>query len=170
MEQGKIMSEQTLFREGMAWLAASVNVITTDGVAGRHGFTASAVCSVSDTPPTLLVCMNKNVRSHAAFMENGVLCVNVLSRSHRELAGAFSSRQVSIDERFSAASWSVMKTGAPALDGATVNFDTRISQILDAGTHDILMCEVRDVRLGAARQGLVWFGRAYHDLCAEAVS
>ena len=39
-------------------LSAAVNVVTTDGPAGRHGFTASAVCSVTDNPPTLLVCMN----------------------------------------------------------------------------------------------------------------
>ncbi|WP_252405960.1 flavin reductase, partial [Escherichia coli] len=44
------------FRAGMARLGAAVNIITTDGPGGRAGFTASAVCSVTDTPPTLLVC------------------------------------------------------------------------------------------------------------------
>ena len=43
------------FRDGMARLAGAVNVITTDGAAGPAGFTASAVCSVTDQPPTLLV-------------------------------------------------------------------------------------------------------------------
>ncbi len=45
------------FREGMSRLGAAVNIITTDGPAGRAGFTASAVCSVTDSPPTLLVCL-----------------------------------------------------------------------------------------------------------------
>ena len=40
------------FRQGMSNLGAAVNVITTDGAAGQAGFTASAVCSVTDTPPT----------------------------------------------------------------------------------------------------------------------
>ncbi|WP_258365911.1 flavin reductase [Komagataeibacter rhaeticus] len=163
--ENKIMLDQAKFREGMAWLAASVNIITTDGAAGRHGFTASAVCSVSDTPPTLLVCMNRNVRSYAAFVRNGVLCVNVLSGGHRVLSRLFSSSQASSDERFGSAAWSVLKTGAPVLDGCVVNFDASISQVLDAGTHDILMCRVEAVRLDHARGGLVWFGRAYHDLC-----
>ena len=35
----------------MARLGAAVNVVTTDGPAGRYGFTASAVCSVTDDPP-----------------------------------------------------------------------------------------------------------------------
>ena len=51
--------EKQAYREAMARLGAAVNVITTDGPGGRAGFTASAVCSVTDTPPTLLVCANR---------------------------------------------------------------------------------------------------------------
>ena len=50
------------FRDAMARLGAAVNIITTGGPAGRGGFTASAVCSVTDEPPTLLVCMNRGDR------------------------------------------------------------------------------------------------------------
>ncbi len=45
------------YRDAMACLGAAVNIVTTDGRAGRAGFTASAVCSVTDNPPTLLVCL-----------------------------------------------------------------------------------------------------------------
>ena len=51
--------EKQAYREAMARLGAAVNVITTDGPGGRAGFTASAVTSVTDTPPTLLVCANR---------------------------------------------------------------------------------------------------------------
>ena len=40
------------FRDAMACLPAAVNIITTDGPSGRCGITASAVCSVTDEPPT----------------------------------------------------------------------------------------------------------------------
>ena len=53
------------FRDAMARLGAAVNIITTGGPAGRGGFTASAVCSVTDDPPTLLVCMNRNATAAA---------------------------------------------------------------------------------------------------------
>jgi len=42
------------FRNGMAKLGTAVSIVTTDGPAGKAGFTASAICSVTDTPPTLL--------------------------------------------------------------------------------------------------------------------
>ena len=46
--------EQKAFRDAMSRLGAAVHVITTDGPSGKTGFTATAVCSVSDAPPTLL--------------------------------------------------------------------------------------------------------------------
>jgi flavin reductase len=51
--------EKQAYREAMARLGAAVNVITTDGPGGRAGFTTSAVCSVTGTPLTLLVCANR---------------------------------------------------------------------------------------------------------------
>ena len=49
----------------MARLGAAVNIITTDGPGGKRGFTASAVCSVTDSPPTLLVCLNRSSDSNS---------------------------------------------------------------------------------------------------------
>ena len=61
-------NEQRLrFRDAMASLSAAVNIVTTDGPAGRCGITATAVCSVTDTPPTLLVCINRNSAMNPAF-------------------------------------------------------------------------------------------------------
>lgn len=54
------LADKQSFRDAMAHVGAAVNIITTDGPAGRAGFTASAVCSVTDAPPTLLVCLNRS--------------------------------------------------------------------------------------------------------------
>ena len=70
---------KTIFLEGMSVAATTVNVVTTDGDAGRAGVTVSAMSSVSaDTQrPTLLVCINENSSAAAAILENGVFCVNI---------------------------------------------------------------------------------------------
>ena len=84
------MVDVTGFRNAMARLGGAVSVITTDGPHGRFGFTASAVCSVTDSPPTLLVCMNRASTSNVHFKNNGVLCVNVLSAALQDISGVFS--------------------------------------------------------------------------------
>lgn len=160
------MEPQASFREGMSRLGAAVNLITTDGPAGRHGITASAVCSVTDAPPTLLVCINRGAFIHDRLTANGVLCVNVLAAQHEALSAAF-ARWTPGQDRFALADWTRLSTGAPALSDANVAFDCRIGSRLEQGTHTVLFCEVLEVRLAPAmREGLVWFSRDYHRLAA----
>ena len=149
------------YRDGMARLAAAVNVITSDGPAGRGGFTASAVCSVTDDPPTLLVCVNLSSRQNEILRGNGVLCVNTLAAGQAELAALFSTRDLAIETRYAGGAWSTLKTGAPVLEGAMAAFDCRIVERLEKGTHAIILCEVQAVKTGGDLQPLVYFGRDY---------
>ena len=151
------------YREAMARLGAAVSVITSAGSAGQLGFTASAVCSVSDTPPTLLVCMNRNSRQNGAFKENGALCVNALAADQKHLSAVFAGAGgLSMEERFAAGTWSSLATGSPVLQGAVVSFDCRIAQVSEVGTHSVLFCEVLDLTHPSLSDGLIYFGRAYH--------
>lgn len=153
---------QAAFREGMSRLGAAVNIITTDGPAGRHGMTATAVCSVTDSPPTLLVCINQSTKSHDMFVENGVLCVNVLAGGHEDLSARFA--RASDADRFTSTPWNRDVTGAPVLAEALTAFDCKIVDRLSRGTHSIFICEVVSTLNGSDQDGLLWFGRRYHRL------
>lgn len=161
------MIEATDFKNAMALLTTAVHVVTTEGAAGCHGFTASAVCSVTDTPPTLLVCMNHSSRSHAHFVDNKVLSVNVLGAQHEQLSNAFASKLCS-EERFEQGSWTELATGAPVLADALVSFDCEIEDVQQVGTHSIFMCRVVAIKHSEQQDGqeesLVYFNRAYHQV------
>lgn len=152
------------FREGMSCLAASVTIITTDGQAGRHGFTASAVCSVSDAPPTLIVCMNRKVKSNGHFKDNGVLGVNVLAAGQQSLSDSFAGGKRTAEERFAEGQWMTLSTGAPILEEASVGFDCVIQQSMEVGSHTVFVCGVIDIHLGAGAGALVYAGRKYHEV------
>ncbi len=162
------MVSQNSFREAMARMGAAVNIITTDGPAGgRRGFTASAVCSVTDAPPTLLVCLNRNSDSNAALKLNGVICVNTLTAAQQDLSPLFAGQtDADVDGRFAAAEWHTLVTGAPALHEACVSFDCRITQVTEVGTHSVFFCEVEAVAFGSTHEALIYFGRAYHPIRA----
>jgi len=155
--------EKHSFRDAMARLAAAVNIITTDGPAGRAGFTASAVCSVTDTPPTLLVCLNRSASVYHTFRENGQLCVNTLAAGHENLSNLFGGKTPT-EERFGAGHWSTLATGSPVLEGAVASFDCEITQVVSVGTHDILVCEARALAFSDSGHGLIWFDRSYHSM------
>src|ERR1700738_2473935 len=98
--------DHNMFRSAMSRLGAAVNLITSDGPAGRHGLTASAVCSVTDDPPTVLVCINRASASHDIFSGNRRVCVNVLGGRHEELAMHFAgATKVPMVERFAWDIW-----------------------------------------------------------------
>ena len=158
-----MLVDQAAYRDAMARLGAAVSVITTVGPTGRSGFTASAVCSVTDDPPTLLVCMNRGSTSHEAFKANGVLCVNTLSARQEALSPLFAGQvEASMEERFDAAAWTVLATGAPVLAEAVVSFDCRIVQVAEVGTHSVFFCAVEAIQAGVEREALIYFGRSYH--------
>ena len=154
---------QKTYRDAMARLGSAVHVITTDGPGGAGGFTASAVTSVTDTPPTVLVCVNTSVSAFAALRENGVLCINTLGPRHREVSRLFSEK-VGLDARFGSARWRTGITGAPILADAVVSFDCRIIDEKAIGTHSVFFCEVLGLPHDGEEEALIYYRRAYHRL------
>lgn len=155
--------DQHAFRNAMAKMGAAVNIITTDGTAGKAGFAATAVCSVTDSPATLLVCLNRTASVFDAVMGNKVLCVNVLTAEHENLSSLFGGK-TAVEERFAAANWHTGATGAPVLEDAMVAFDCVITVMQDVGTHRVLFCSVKAITENEADKALVYYKRAYHHI------
>lgn len=153
------------FREAMARLGAAVHIITTDGPAGCCGFTASAVCSVSDAPPTVLVCLNRASEMNKVFKANGVFCVNTLGAGQEQLSDMFAGLSgVAMADRFHSEPFETVATGSPVLTTALVSLDCRISSINEVGTHSVMFGEVQAIHFGEESSGLVYFKRGYHTL------
>lgn len=142
----------------MRRLAASVCVITTkDNDGGRHGITATAVCSVTADPPTLLCCMNRSNSTYPYFRDSQRFAVNVLCGNDAELAGRFASKLES-EERFSGGEWIETVTGSPILTAAAVGFDCKTVQLVDTGTHSIFIGEIQDIYLPDIGAGCLLYG------------
>jgi flavin reductase (DIM6/NTAB) family NADH-FMN oxidoreductase RutF len=164
--------EPALFRESMARLTAAVHIVTSAGIAGKAGFTATAVCSVSDDPAMLLVCVNKRSNSAPLFSQNGVFCVNTLGPNETKLADIFASRTgIHLDERFVTGEWITLKSGSPVLASAVIAFDCRTIEVRELFSHNIILGAVEAVRFGDGVP-LLYHGRAYvtnfHELLAKA--
>ena len=150
------------FREAMSRLGAAVHVVTTAGPGGRTGATATAVCSVSDAPPTVLMCLNRRSQTNPIVTENGVFCINTLGAAHAEVADIFAGRTgVQGADRFSTGDWTVLTTGSPVLVSAVIVFDCRIVEVRAVASHNVFFGAVETVRLGPAGPALVYHERAY---------
>src|SRR5215510_642788 len=153
--------EPAAFREAMSRLGAAVHVVTTAGPGGKTGTTATAVCSVSDAPPTLLMCLNRRSQTNPVVVENGVFCVNTLGDGGAEIADIFAGRTgVKGTDRFGVGDWRALTTGSPVLASAVVAFDCRVVEVRAVASHNIFFGAVEAVRLGPTGPALVYHERA----------
>jgi len=154
--------EAPIFREAMSRLGAAVHVVTTAGPAGKSGFTATAVCSVSDKPATILVCLNRRSQNASIIRTNGVFCVNTLPADEENVADCFAGRTGKfMEQRFDTGLWTLLNTGCPVLETAVVACDCRVHEIKAMASHDVIFGAVEAVRLGPSGPALVYHDRAY---------
>lgn len=160
-------SEEALraaFLEGMSRSASSVCVVTTDGAAGRGGVTVSAMTSISaDGPnPAMLTCLNAKASALPLVLENGCFCVNVLRTGQTDIADVFSSRKPPPGgDKFNAAPFDTLVTGAPRLLDALVSFDCRLISADRIGTHHICIGAVAAVVTAPDGDPLLYGMRKY---------
>ena len=153
------------FRDALAHAATAVTVLATGGAAGMAGVTCSAVCSVCDTPPTILFCVNRSSAANYLIKENGLVSVNWLNSRQKDLSQLFAGvGKVPMQERFDKEHWKTSSLGVPYCTDALVSFECRISSVTEIGTHSVFLARV----LGAMRADradradpLVYCQRAY---------
>jgi cob(II)yrinic acid a,c-diamide reductase len=153
------------YRDAMAHYAGHVQLVTTahDGV--RRGVTVTAACSVSDDPPTVLVCLNKSNPNNHIFIESGHFAVNTLALQHQEMAAAFAGFDgKSVDERFAMGGWDTIVTGSPTIRDALAVFDCRLTEYKIVATHMILFGAVVGLRGTVDQQPLLFLDRQWRSL------
>jgi flavin reductase len=153
------------FKIGMRALAGAVNIITSFNAGHRYGMTATAVCSATADPPTVLACINKLASTHGAISKSKVFCVNVLRSEDWELSTTFSGAHAG-EGRFKSRNWTRLATGSPVLIDALVSFDCRVVKTLAHGTHTIFLGEVDQVLVGKKGKPLLYSEGQYAKLAS----
>lgn len=155
------------FRDCIARAPSGVHIVTTAGPAGRSGFTATAVASVSDAPPTILVCLNRKSPQNELIRANACFSVNLLPNYETGLADVFAGRTgLHLAERFAHGRWSALKTGAPVLENAVMALDCRLVRADDIGSHTVfyglvVAAKVTPVATDGSREILIYHDRHY---------
>ena len=160
-----IQEQQRLnFRDAMANLAAAVNIVTSNGKAGKCGITATAVMSITDTPPTVLVAINKRSEMNAVFQGNKTMCVNVLSDTQEELACHFAGmRDSTMEQRFEDPSWSDGELNQPVNSEAISSLEGEIVKQDELGTHNLYFVKLSHIKV-QPKGALLYFSRKFKTL------
>ncbi|MGY4424800.1 flavin reductase (DIM6/NTAB) family NADH-FMN oxidoreductase RutF [Bradyrhizobium sp. JR6.1] len=103
------------FKQAMRHCAGAVALVTVGREPGqRTGLTVTSACSLSDNPPSVLVCVNRNASAHERIRAERHFVINFLNEDHALLALTFSGQKgVNGDDRFGFGRWTTGATGAP---------------------------------------------------------
>lgn len=165
LSSGQECISSEAFRFAMAAVPAAIAVLTTNGRAGCWGITISALASVSDTPPTVLCCVNRCSRANTIIKTNGNVALNLLSRDQVEIADMFAGRTaLSMSERFDESVWQVSGGCAPRLIQGMVVFEGDVLQTVEVATHTVFMIGVKRASTVGHGSPAIYHQRAYKTL------
>ncbi len=147
------------FRQGMRAMAGAVAILAAeDGEHGCFGLTATAVCSFSAEPPSLLACVNRSGTFAALTRPDMVFSVNLPAPDQAHIARVFGGMTTARGvARFAAGSWVRGEAGAPLLVGARAVFECRIGEIISRASHLILIGLVTAVRLDRPERDAIFY-------------
>ena len=145
----------------MGHFATGVTILTTALGEELHGMTANALCSVSLEPLLVLVCVNKQARTHAVLSESGAFAVNVLAEEQEHLSRLFADDAADAAHNLASLSCRHGVTGAPILADCLAFVECRVVAAYPGGDHTIFVGAVEDAAVLQEGQPLIFFRGAY---------
>jgi 3-hydroxy-9,10-secoandrosta-1,3,5(10)-triene-9,17-dione monooxygenase reductase component len=145
------------FRGAMRHLAGGVSVITAGAGEARTGLTVTSAISLSVSPPTMLICVNRSASAWPVIQAERHFCVNILGAKHQSIADRFAGRDGAKGaERYEGARWRRFATGAFGLEDALAVIDCAVEEIIERHSHGVVIGGVRAVHIGGGSEALIY--------------
>jgi flavin reductase ActVB len=156
--------DEETFKTAMRSLAAGVVMVIAQRGDRLWGLTISACCSISASPPQVLISLADDASCREAILDTGRFGLSVLRDDQRHLAelGAVPGGPKYVDA-FCQDAGSDRRTTMIA--GALVHVDCTVARVFEVSDHTILIGNVEAV-VSPQREGgpLVYFDRTFHAL------
>jgi flavin reductase (DIM6/NTAB) family NADH-FMN oxidoreductase RutF len=143
-------------RVAMARLAAGVAVVAARDGDGFRGLTVTSLTSVSLAPPLVLVCLDHLSQTRELVLAERVFTISVLARNQDFLADRFSARAPAVDRHWREVAHQLTAQGLPIIAGAPAWLECRVTDVLVAGDHDIVVASVTAAASGPGDPLILW--------------
>ncbi len=152
-------------KDGMRRLPSGVSVVSAQAPNGRKfAMTASSVTSVSDNPPSLLVCVNQNARICPILVEGQRFAISILGQNHEAISVLCATGDQG-ERRFNLGKWLVAPDQTPYLQDAEAVFECEVDLVQPYGTHHIVVGKIIAVRVASSGPApLIYLDGSYRNL------
>ena len=162
--EGPTGVDEETFKAAMRSLATGVVMVVAQRGERLWGLTISACCSISASPPQVLISLADDASCRDAILETGRFGLSVLRDDQRHLAelGAVPGGPKYVDTFCQDAG---SGRGTTMIAGALVHVDCAVARVFEVSDHTILIGNVEAVVTPEGRGGpLLYFDRTFHTL------
>jgi flavin reductase (DIM6/NTAB) family NADH-FMN oxidoreductase RutF len=155
------MMDSATFRCLMSRFASGIAIITARDGERDVGMTLNAFCSVSLSPPLVLVCVDHQASMHDLLLQHPQLGISIMGSEHEAHCRRFADKSVA--RRFEGVPCRRGESSVMLLDDAMAHLECQLVHHCEAGDHTIFIAQVER---GVMRDGrpLLFFGGQFAQL------
>lgn len=149
------------FKTIMREYATTVTVVTSRLEDRMAGLTVSSFCSVSLTPPLVLVCVEKDARTNDLLSQGADFTVNLLRDDQQDVSQRFAEPGLSMEDRLESVSYSLPERGGPILTESLAWMNCEQYETCDGGDHIVYVGKVLGGQPEAEGSPLLYYDGDY---------
>ena len=154
--------DQKLFRHTMARFCTGVTIVTSKDENFYYGCAVSSFCSLSLSPPLVLICLDQKNKSHAIVKKTGVFAINILAAGYEWIAQQFASHQ---ENKFTNIDYSFGLIALPLLNASLATLECVTNDISVQGDHSIFVGKVVAATVyDEYKDPMVYYMRDFHHI------
>lgn len=149
------MMDSATFRRLMSRFASGIAIITTRDGERDLGMTVNAFCSVSLSPPLVLVCVDHQATMHDLLLRHPKLGISIMASEHEAHCRRFADKRET--RRFDGVACRRGESSVLLLEDAMAHLECQLVRHCAAGDHTIFIAQVERGSMRDARP-LLFFG------------
>jgi flavin reductase (DIM6/NTAB) family NADH-FMN oxidoreductase RutF len=129
-------------KSALRMVSYGLYVVTATTTDDRSAFLCNWLTQCSFEPPLIVVAVENEAHSLKVMRAAGVFAVNVLESGQRELAGWFGRHSDKVGDKLANRELLATPSGMPLLPEALAWWECRITNMMSAGDHQLVLAEV----------------------------
>ena len=153
------------FKAAMRGFVGACSLITMGQGEAASGLVVTSGVSLTAEPPMVLACVNRGSSSWPVLKAEGCFGWSALGAGHEAVARRFSGASgIRGPARYEGSDWLTGVGGVRTLADAPLAFDCGVEEMIDRGTHSIVIGRVLAIRTLAGQGALVYWDGKYRGL------
>jgi flavin reductase (DIM6/NTAB) family NADH-FMN oxidoreductase RutF len=150
------MMDSDTFRCLLGRFASGIAIITARDGERDVGMTVSAFCSVSLSPPLVLVCVDRKASMHDLLLHHPQMGISIVTSEHEAHTRRFADKKAT--QRFEGIPFSRGESKVMLLDDAMAHLECQLVRHYAEGDHTVFIAEVERGAMGEGRPLLHYCG------------